>query len=71
MQGSANEESSQHNSQSNPLITIINTLGQQIAQLEVKGNKTIWDARGIQAGVYFYFLKIEGKRFSGKVVVQK
>jgi len=71
MQGSANEESSQNNPQSPAKITITTTLGQQIAQLEVKVDKTVWDTRSIQSGVYFYFLQIEEKRYSGKVIVQK
>ncbi len=58
-------------SEESNLIRITNTLGQQVAQLKLKGNKTVWDTRSIQAGVYFYFLEIEGKPFSGKVVIQK
>ncbi|MCB2208020.1 MAG: T9SS type A sorting domain-containing protein [Bacteroidetes bacterium] len=54
-----------------PLLTITNTFGQQIAQLEIKDTKTLWDTRKVQAGVYFYFVEIAGKRFSGKMVVQK
>lgn len=67
----SDEKSPCNNPQSPPQISITNTFGQQIAQLEVKGNKTVWDARTIQAGVYFYFLEISGKRYSGKVIVQK
>jgi hypothetical protein len=65
------EKSPQHNPQPNPTITITNTLGQQVARLEIKDTKTVWNTRKVQAGVYFYFAKLAGKRYSGKVVVQK
>jgi hypothetical protein len=51
-------------------ITITNTYGQQIAQLQVKDNKTVWDTRSINSGVYFYSLMIAGEFNSGKVIVQ-
>jgi hypothetical protein len=51
-------------------ITISNTYGQQITILQVKDNKTIWDTRSINSGVYFYSLIIDGKFKSGKVIVQ-
>jgi hypothetical protein len=52
-------------------ITITNTYGQQITTLQVKDNKTIWDTRSINSGVYFYSLMIGGKFKSGKVIVGK
>jgi hypothetical protein len=51
-------------------ITISNTYGQQIAILQVKDNKTVWDTRSINSGVYFYSLMIDGEFKSGKVIVQ-
>jgi hypothetical protein len=52
-------------------ITITNTYGQQITTLQVKDNKTVWDTRSINSGVYFYSLMIAGEFNSGKVIVGK
>jgi hypothetical protein len=70
MRDSADEESPQYNSQQ-PLLTVTNTLGQQIAQLEIKDTKTVWDTRQVYSGVYFYRVAIEDIHYSGKVVVQR
>jgi hypothetical protein len=58
-------------SKQSPFLTITNTLGQLVAQIEIKDTKTVWDTRKIQNGVYFYFLEMERKRYAGKVVVQR
>jgi hypothetical protein len=52
-------------------ITITNTYGQQITTLQVKDNKTVWDTRSINSGVYFYSLMIAGEFKSGKVIIGK
>lgn len=54
-----------------PLLTITNTLGQQITQLEVKGEKTVWDTREIKPGVYFYRVALKGIHYSGKIMIQR
>ena len=52
-------------------ITITNTYGQQITILQVKDNKTVWDIRSINSGVYFYSLMIAGEFKSGKIIIGK
>jgi len=34
-------------------------------------NKIVWDCRGVQNGIYFYSLEMEGKVVSGKIIIQK
>jgi hypothetical protein len=54
-----------------PSITITNIFGQEVAQLPVKTEKTVWNTRMVKEGIYFYNIEIEGNLVSGKVVVQK
>jgi hypothetical protein len=54
-----------------PMLTITNTFGQQIAQLEIKDTKTVWDTRQVYSGVYFYRVVIENTTYSGKTVIQR
>jgi hypothetical protein len=49
-------------------VRVVNLFGQEVAKLPVKSEKTVWDCREVEDGIYFYFLEIEGKRYSGKVV---
>jgi len=51
-------------------IQIMNVFGQEVARLPVKQEKTVWDCREEQSGIYFYRVEIEGILYSGKVVVQ-
>ena len=67
----SDEKSPQHNPQSPPKITITNTLGQQIAQLDIVSNKTVLDTRGFIPGVYFYTLTVDGISSTGKVIISK
>lgn len=52
-------------------IQIINVFGQQVATLLLTQQKTVWDTRAVQNGIYFYSLEIEGKLYDGKVVLHK
>lgn len=52
-------------------IVFIDVFGQRVAELQIKSEKTVWDCREVMAGVYFYFVELEGKRYSGKVVISK
>jgi len=65
----SDEKSPRHNPHTTPKITITNTLGQQIAQLEVVNNKTVLDTRGFIPGVYFYTLTVEGMSSTGKIII--
>jgi hypothetical protein len=53
------------------VVVIVNVFGQTVETLPVKAKKTVWDCRNVPSGIYFYKLKINGKLFSGKIVVQK
>jgi hypothetical protein len=52
-------------------IQIMNVYGQELATKQVTSEKTVFDLRQWQEGIYFYSLKMEGKRYGGKIVVQK
>ncbi len=52
-------------------VLIVNVFGKEIASLPLKPDKTVWDTRNIPSGIYFYAIELEGKLYSGKVVVQK
>jgi hypothetical protein len=54
-----------------PMLAITNTLGQQIAQLEIKDAKTVWDTRQVYSGVYFYRVVIKDTPYSGKIMIQR
>jgi hypothetical protein len=53
------------------VVVIVNVYGQQVARLSVKTEKTVWDTRQVNNGVYFYNVEIGGKVLSGKIVIQK
>ena len=52
-------------------VVVVNAFGQTIATLPVKAEKTVWDCREVQSGIYFYVVEIDGAVLSGKVVIQK
>ncbi len=52
-------------------IQIMDVFGQVVARMPVKQEKTVWDCRQVQNGIYFYRVEIEGILYSGKIVVQK
>jgi hypothetical protein len=52
-------------------IQILNVFGKEITSLQVNAEKTVWDTRQVQNGVYFYRLEMAGKMYGGKIVVQK
>ena len=52
-------------------VIILNLFGQVVAQLPLTGQQTVWDTGKVKNGLYFYKTEIEGKQYSGKVVVQK
>jgi len=52
-------------------VRVANLFGQLVAKLPIKSEKTVWDCRKVKAGVYFYFVEIDRKRYSGKIVINK
>jgi hypothetical protein len=52
-------------------IVITDVWGQEVERLTLNAEKKVWDCKQMKAGVYFYFLEMEGKRYSGKVVINK
>jgi len=54
-----------------PAIQITNIFGQEVTQLPIKSEKTVWDTREVRNGIYFYSIELEGEIVSGKVVIQK
>ncbi|MCD4729737.1 MAG: T9SS type A sorting domain-containing protein [Bacteroidales bacterium] len=55
----------------NNQIRVNNSFGQQVALLPVKSNKTVWDTRNIQPGLYFYSLKSGDSVLAGKLIISK
>ncbi|NOX46985.1 MAG: T9SS type A sorting domain-containing protein, partial [Chlorobi bacterium] len=45
--------------------------GQQVSELTVTSEKTVWHTDEVENGVYFYRAEIKGEVISGKVVIQK
>ncbi len=52
------------------VVAITNIFGQRVETLHLKSRKTAWDTRQVKSGVYFYNVEIDGKVFSGKIVLQ-
>jgi len=50
-------------------IIVVSVMGKEVARLPLKGERTVWDCKGAESGVYFYFLDIDGQRYVGKVMV--
>ena len=53
------------------IILINNVLGQVIARLPIKNEKTLWNTRNIKPGIYFYNLNTSGFSISGKIIIRK
>jgi len=52
-------------------IQVANVIGEKIIELQVNTNKTVWDTRNVQDGIYFYNMEIGNWLVCGKVVIQK
>jgi hypothetical protein len=50
-------------------IQIRNPYGQLVAELPAMDEKTVWDTRGIRAGMYYYTFTDSGKSQSGKILI--
>ena len=50
-------------------VLVVNVFGQQVAELPVTSEKTVWDTRQTKKGIYFYILELEGKVVSGKLTI--
>jgi len=53
-----------------PVIKVINIFGQEVTKLEVKSEKTVWDCRDIEQGIYIYKIEIKGLTVAGKIVIK-
>ncbi|NOX48353.1 MAG: hypothetical protein GXO89_15390, partial [Chlorobi bacterium] len=45
--------------------------GQQVSELTVTSEKTVWHTDEVENGVYFYWIEVDGEVLSGKVLLQK
>ena len=52
-------------------IIITNIFGQEVMRIPLIQEKTVWDTRKINSGVYFYSITVNGINESGKIVVSK
>lgn len=50
------------------VIKVNNIVGKEVAKLPVKGERTVWDCREVENGIYFYRVGINSKWYSGKLV---
>lgn len=53
----------------NPTLKITNIFGQEVAQILLLQEVSIWDCRGIEAGVYFYHLDQSDQVYKGKLII--
>jgi hypothetical protein len=53
-----------------PVIVVTTIFGQEVIKIQVKSEKTVWDCREVEDGIYFYSVEIEGNWYAGKVVVR-
>ncbi len=52
-------------------IQISNVFGHEVAQLPLKSEKTVWDTRKIDAGLYIYIISIGEQIETGKIIIRK
>ncbi len=52
-------------------VVIADVYGQSVVELPVTSEKTVWHTNGVESGIYFYKLEVDGEVMSGKVVIQK
>lgn len=52
------------------LIKIIDVFGNLMLELPINNEKTVWDTRKAQNGVYFYMLKSDEIQITGKLIIQ-
>jgi hypothetical protein len=53
-----------------PVIKVNNIFGQEVAMLPVKRERTVWDCRDIEQGIYIYKIEIKGLTVAGKIVIK-
>ncbi|OYT13093.1 MAG: hypothetical protein B6I19_06900 [Bacteroidetes bacterium 4572_114] len=54
-----------------PTLLITNIFGKEKARIALWQEVTVWDCRGMEAGVYFYSFETEGVNLMGKIILQK
>lgn len=52
-------------------IQLLNIFGDIVLSKQIKNNKTVFDTRNIQSGIYFFKILDNGSQYSGKVLIQK
>ncbi len=50
-------------------IRIMDVFGQDVARLPIKSEKTTWDCRNTEQGIYLYKIEINGRSITGKIVI--
>ena len=55
----------------NPILRIHNVFGQEVAQIPLKSEITVWDTRRIKNGIYFYQIYMDCTIKSGKIIISK
>jgi len=52
-------------------IRVKNVMGEDVARLPVKSERTVWDCRDAKEGIYFYYLDAHAQKYFGKIILQK
>ena len=52
-------------------VIVMDIFGQEVARKQVTSEKTVFDLRQWQQGIYFYQVEIKGSVYSGKFIVQR
>lgn len=52
-------------------IKLIDVFGQEVTTIPIVSEKTVFDCRPLESGIYFYLVEVDLENYSGKIVVQK
>jgi len=53
------------------LLRIFDLSGKQMAQIQVRDGKAVWNCGTIKPGVYVYSTALNGQKITGKIVVMQ
>jgi hypothetical protein len=51
-------------------IKIVDVFGQEVTTIRIVSEKTVFDCRPLESGIYFYLVEVDLEYYSGKIVVQ-
>ena len=51
-------------------IVVVDVFGQKVVRLPITSEKTVWDTRKMNKGIYIYRFENNEKLYTGKIVIQ-